>query len=68
MRMRLLLSFLFIVTGTAVSFAQEKATVEKKFQVALIGFYNLENLYDTINDPEKNDEEFAVLCEELSGI
>lgn len=25
---------------------------------AVIGFYNLENLFDTINDPHKNDEEF----------
>ena len=28
------------------------------YQVGLIGFYNLENLFDTINDPEINDEEF----------
>ncbi|MCR4681471.1 MAG: endonuclease/exonuclease/phosphatase family protein [Bacteroidales bacterium] len=25
---------------------------------AIIGFYNVENLFDTINDPEKNDEQF----------
>ena len=24
-------------------------------QNAVIGFYNLENLFDTINDPNKND-------------
>ena len=24
----------------------------------VIGFYNLENLFDTYNDPAKNDEEF----------
>ena len=24
----------------------------------IIGFYNLENLFDTYNDPAKNDEEF----------
>lgn len=28
------------------------------YKVGLIGFYNLENLFDTINDPEINDEEF----------
>lgn len=28
------------------------------FQPVVVGFYNLENLYDTINDPSKNDEEF----------
>ena len=46
---------LFIVFNAA---AQEKEKSDKKYQVALIGFYNLENLYDTINDPGKNDEEF----------
>ena len=25
---------------------------------AVIGFYNVENLFDTINDPNKNDEQF----------
>jgi hypothetical protein len=24
----------------------------------MVVFYNLENLFDTINDPDKNDEEF----------
>ena len=49
-----ILLFLFSVN----SFAQEKTKPEKKYQVALIGFYNLENFYDTLNDPGKNDEEF----------
>lgn len=31
---------------------------EKSYKAAVIAFYNLENLYDTINDPNKNDEEF----------
>ncbi len=31
---------------------------QNKFRVSLVGFYNLENLYDTINDPFKDDEEF----------
>ena len=31
---------------------------EKQYQVVAAGFYNLENLYDTINDPDKDDEEF----------
>ncbi len=31
---------------------------EKKYKLGCIGFYNLENFYDTINDPLKNDEEF----------
>ena len=28
------------------------------FHVSLIGFYNLENFYDTVNNPNVNDEEF----------
>ncbi|NTW33405.1 MAG: endonuclease/exonuclease/phosphatase family protein, partial [Bacteroidetes bacterium] len=32
---------------------------EKQYKVGCIAFYNLENLYDTINDPDKNDEEFT---------
>ncbi|RZJ61451.1 MAG: endonuclease/exonuclease/phosphatase family protein, partial [Flavobacterium sp.] len=31
---------------------------EKKFKVHTIAFYNVENLFDTINDPKINDEEF----------
>lgn len=43
--------FYSVCTG---AFCQGKKT----FKVGLIGFYNLENYYDTINDPAKNDEEF----------
>lgn len=28
------------------------------YNVSIVGFYNLENLYDTIDDPLKSDEEF----------
>ncbi|CAN5197279.1 endonuclease [soil metagenome] len=49
---RLLL--LFIVSASAFS-AQAQ---EKQYKVAAIGFYNLENLFDTINDPNTNDEDF----------
>lgn len=31
---------------------------EKQYQVVATAFYNLENLYDTIDDPTKDDEEF----------
>lgn len=31
---------------------------EKKFKVHTVAFYNCENLFDTINDPTINDEEF----------
>lgn len=31
---------------------------QNKVAVYSVAFYNLENLFDTINDPDKNDEEF----------
>lgn len=34
------------------------AQQQRSFKVGCIAFYNLENLFDTINDPDKNDEEF----------
>ena len=45
-RLLLLSIILFVALG---AFAQKPRVV---------AFYNLENLFDTINDPEKNDEEF----------
>lgn len=30
----------------------------KSYNIAAVGFWNVENLYDTLNDPEKQDEEF----------
>lgn len=44
--------FLMFVCGTACS-------QQKQFKVACIGFYNLENLFDTIDQPDVNDEEFT---------
>ena len=32
---------------------------EKQFKVGCIAFYNLENLFDTINDPKINDDEYT---------
>jgi hypothetical protein len=31
---------------------------QQQYKVGLIGFYNLENLFDTINQPDVNDEDF----------
>jgi len=31
---------------------------QQQYQVACVGFYNLENLFDTFDDPITNDEEF----------
>ena len=35
---------------------QASAQKEREFEVHTIAFYNVENLFDTINDPLKNDE------------
>lgn len=32
---------------------------QQQYRVVTVGFYNLENLFDTINDPLKNDEDFT---------
>jgi len=34
---------------------------QKKYQIRTIAFYNLENLFDTINDPTKNDEASPIM-------
>ncbi|RYY64389.1 MAG: endonuclease/exonuclease/phosphatase family protein, partial [Chitinophagaceae bacterium] len=42
--------FILIISTTAHS--------QNKYKVSLIGFYNLENLYDTVNNAMVDDEEF----------
>lgn len=44
-----LLCLLFVVVSGAA---------QDKFKIHTIAFYNVENLFDTINDPKINDEEF----------
>lgn len=51
--MKKISAIVFLFLSFTISFSQEK-----KYKIVCIGFYNLENLYDTINDPLKNDEEF----------
>jgi len=45
--------FFGILITSHYSFGQEK-----KYKIALIGFYNLENFFDTIQDRNKNDHDF----------
>ena len=40
------------------SFAQDN---ERKFKIHTLAFYNLENLFDTINDVNKNDEASPIM-------
>ena len=32
---------------------------EKQYKIATVAFYNLENLFDTIDTPDKNDFEYT---------
>lgn len=41
-----------------VAFFTTASAQEKRYEVYSVGFYNLENLFDTIHDPGKNDYEF----------
>lgn len=52
--MKLLKSILLILTFA--TFFSVNAQQEKRFKIHTVAFYNLENLFDTINDPLKNDE------------
>ena len=51
MRAIFLLACLFALNSSANA-------QQNRYKVSLVGFYNLENLYDTVNNPRKNDEEF----------
>ncbi|MEN9571527.1 MAG: hypothetical protein RL172_2758 [Bacteroidota bacterium] len=46
-----LLSVLIVLTVSAMA-------QNHQYQPVVISFYNLENLYDTLDDPTKNDDEF----------
>ena len=50
---RFLLTISIAVLSFSAGYAQKKS-----YKVSLIGFYNLENLYDTVNNPMVSDEEF----------
>lgn len=51
-RLKFVPAFLLALISLSVS-AQNK-----QLNAYVIGFYNLENLFDTINDPNKNDEQY----------
>ena len=54
MKIRIVIFFLFCI------FVLQSQTLkkDKNYYVSAIGFWNVENLYDTLNDPKKIDEEF----------
>ena len=51
--------FTLILLAFSFGFTSLKAQEQQAYKVGLVGFYNLENLFDTIDDPNKNDEEFT---------
>jgi len=53
----ILLAAIFISAIFVCSLATQ-AQNNKHYSIAIVGFYNLENLFDTINDPTIDDEEF----------
>lgn len=57
MRFRKLTLTLFFLFLTSIVWGQES----KKFRIHTIAFYNLENLFDTINDPTKFDEASPIM-------
>jgi hypothetical protein len=54
MKTKQLLATFFVIFVINHSFAQEK-----KFKIHTVAFYNFENLFDTINDPNTYDEEYT---------
>ena len=57
MELRKLLVAVIFLVGISNLWAQEG----KKFKIHTIAFYNLENLFDTINDPTKFDEASPIM-------
>ena len=56
------LLFISLLAITFFGFSQKK---EKQFNIRTIAFYNVENLFDTIDDPNKYDEASPIM--ELKG-
>ena len=55
----IIIVLMLIIYGSTsnVTFGQE----DKKYKIHTLAFYNLENLFDTINDPLKNDEASPIM-------
>ena len=50
--------FAWIITTIPFIHLSSHAQNDHAYQVVTAGFYNVENLFDTVDDPEKRDEEF----------
>jgi len=49
----------FIAAFIAILSISHGFAQDKKFKVHTVAFYNFENLFDTINDPDTFDEEYT---------
>lgn len=59
MKKTLSLALLLAITlWSAQAKSPKKETSKASYSVSCVAFYNLENLFDTINDPTINDEEY----------
>ena len=54
MKIKHLLAVFTVILSVNSAFSQDK-----KFKVHTVAFYNLENIFDTINDPDTYDEEYT---------
>ncbi len=52
---------MILVLLTTILFENFTFAQEKQFQIRTIAFYNLENLFDTINNTSKNDEASPIM-------
>jgi len=50
--------FGLLVSLCGIAQSSESNAGKKSYQVACIGFYNLENYFDTLDDPKINDDDF----------
>ncbi len=49
---------IFLTNPNNILGQSKEAKKKEQYQITCIGFYNVENLYDTISDPKKQDTEF----------
>ena len=56
--MNALKCLVFITTLFLICGKMSAQNEQKKFKIAGVGFYNLENLFDTVNETLMDDEEF----------
>lgn len=58
--MKITKHFVFLIIIVALASYSSKAQQKKpaNYKIACVGFYNLENLFDTVDDTTINDEEF----------